>query len=432
VLLAAAARFDLRLAVLHLDHRLRGAESRGDAQFVRELAERCHLPFVLRKTDVGALGGNLEQAARSARLEFYREMIASGAVDRVALGHTRSDQAETVLYRFLRGSGTAGLAGIRPVTSDGIIRPLIAVERSEIERYLAERSIVWREDSTNRSPRFARNRIRHHLLPQLAHDWNPAITPGLARVAEWAEAEEAWWEQEIDRLSDGRLIQRDGTILVRAESLTGLPTAVARRMVRRAVERVKNDLRGIDFGHIAAVLDLAQRPQGTGRFHAPGIEVRRSFDWLRFSKPGRPESGKYRINAPVPGLVHPPGAGFALSLQLVEKRETSEFPDSVYNREIGCLDFQSLSGSLECRNWQPGDRYQPLGSACEKKLKTLFQESHVPSWDRLRWPILIDGASVVWARWFGVAARCAVKADSSMVLIVQETPEHSVNSESGL
>ena len=154
---------------------------------------------------------NLEEAARDARLAFFEKAMATGAVERVALGHTRGDQAETVLFRFLRGAGTAGLAGIRPATSTGIVRPL-GGDRSGRNRgsSCAERGIAWREDSTNLSPEFARNRIRHHLLPQLARDWNPAIRETLANTADWARAKEAYWEAEIDRLAAGALRESGG------------------------------------------------------------------------------------------------------------------------------------------------------------------------------------------------------------------------------
>ena len=184
VLLELAPKWDLHLSVLHLNHQLRGEESRQDAEFVRELAVRLGLPFLLREADVAASSDNLEQAARLARLAFFAEMLASGAVARVALGHTRSDQAETVLFRFLRGSGTAGLAGICPVTSQGIVRPLIEMERTGINQFLRERGIGWREDSSNASLQFARNRIRRQLLPQLAAVWNPAIVQTLAHTAD--------------------------------------------------------------------------------------------------------------------------------------------------------------------------------------------------------------------------------------------------------
>ena len=199
VLRELAPRWDLRLAVLHLDHGLRGEESRQDAEFVRELARARELPFILERAELPA--GNLEEAAREARLRFFRERIAAGAVDSVAVGHTRSDQAETVLFRFLRGAGTAGLAGIHPVTGDGIVRPLLDVTRAETEAFLRARGIAWREDSTNASARFARNRIRHGLLPQLTRDWNPALEATLAKTADWALAEEAYWKDEIANLA---------------------------------------------------------------------------------------------------------------------------------------------------------------------------------------------------------------------------------------
>jgi tRNA(Ile)-lysidine synthase len=222
VLLELAPRWDLRLSVLHLDHGLRGEESRQDAEFVRGLADRLGLALFLRETPVAQSPDNLEQAARQARLAFFRETIAGGAVQRVATGHTRSDQAETVLFRFLRGSGTAGLAGIRPVTSEGIVRPLIEVERSEVRQFLVDRGIAWREDSTNSSFQFARNRIRHELLPQIAREWNPAIGETLANTADWALAEEAWWEAEIDRLARQHFTVTDGAILLRAGLLAAI------------------------------------------------------------------------------------------------------------------------------------------------------------------------------------------------------------------
>jgi tRNA(Ile)-lysidine synthase len=424
-LLELAPRRDLQLAVLHFNHRLRGLESQQDAEFVRRLAEENGLPFHLREADLPT-AGNLEQAARQARLAFFREMIGSRAVDRVAVGHTRWDQAETVLFRFLRGSGTAGLAGIRPVTLDGVVRPLLEVGRDEVEQFLRERGIPWREDSTNASPQFARNRIRHGLLPQLASQWNPRIRETLADTADWAQAEEAWWTVETDRLAAGRLLERDGAILVKVDWLADLPLAVRRRLVRRAIERAKGDTRGVDFHHVRAVLAMAETLQGRGRLQVPGLDILRSFEWLRFGPPGASAAEKrsarvnYRVPASVPGTVRVPGTEIAICLELIEKSETSEAADSVYNNEMGCLDWRSLSGSLEVRNWQPGDQYQPVGNTGKEKIKTLFQQARIPLWERGQWPVLIDGDSIVWARRFGAASEFAAHAGTKVILRVRE------------
>ncbi len=422
-LVELAPRWNLRLSVLHLDHGLRGEESRRDAEFVRELAARLSLPATIRSVDLTAPAGNLEQAGRDARLDFFREMISTGAVERVALGHTRNDQAETVLFRFLRGAGTAGLAGIRPVTHDGMVRPLLDIDRSEVEDFLRNRGIEWREDSTNAGPEFARNRIRRQLLPQLAREWNPAITEMLSRMADWALSEEAYWEVEIGRLAGQVLVERDGAVLVRAAALSALPVATGRRLVRHAIERVKGDLRGIDFGPVAKVLELAASREGDGRLQSTGLDIRRSFEWLRFSRPGA-KAHDYQATACVPGLVRVPEARIGISLELIERTEFSDGAHSVYNEnETNCIDWCVLSGPLEFRNWRPGDRYQPLGFAGEEKIKAFFQEARIPVWERRSWPVLLDGPSIVWARRFGPAAAFAARPDSRVLLVIREEDE---------
>ena len=413
-----APALGIALSVLHLDHGLRGEESAADAEFVRALAAQLGLQAAIERVDLRD-PGNLEQAARRARLAFFRRQTSAGCVDRVALGHTRSDQAETVLFRFLRGAATAGLAGIRPVTASGIVRPLIEVDRSEVEAFLTARGIRWRDDSTNRSPAFARNRIRHGLLPQLARDWNPAIHRTLAHTADWALAEEAWWESEMDRLGASLLRpERDGAVLVRADQLAALPLAVARRLVRRAMECAKGNLRGIDFEHVSAALDLAAGARGRGKVQVRGLDIVRSFDWLRFSTSGAP--APYTLPAPVPGLVEIPGSGNVISLELIDRQETPGGFPYVYNREMGCVDWPRVSGPLELRNWRPGDRYQPIGHTGEEKIKNLFQKARVPLWERSGWPVLTDGSGIVWTRRFGPAAGLSPAGGGGRTLLIGE------------
>jgi tRNA(Ile)-lysidine synthase len=445
VLRELAPRWNLRLQVLHLNHRLRGAESDQDAAFVRALAAEFGLPFILREADLQAAAGNLEEAAREARLAFFRDQLSSGAADRVALGHTRSDQAETVLFRFLRGAATAGLSGIRPLTREGIARPLIAAERSQVEQFLQARGIAWREDSTNRNLEFARNRIRHQLLPALARDWNPAIARALAQTADWALAEEAYWQTEIDRLAALHLQPGIGFVCLKTACLRDFPLAAARRLVRRAMEMVKGDLLSIEFSHVEAVLALAESTEGHGRLQTPGLDIMRSFDWLRFCKPAEapgiqtrnyafpfnlaslPKSDETNPIPKVPADPAPrpfffpiPGEDYAVSLEIVENPADSQDCDSVYNKEMVLVDPERLSGQLTLRNWRPGDQYQPAGSSREQKIKTFFQEFRIPLWERRHWPVLVDGDSVIWARRFGAAAAVAARPELRRVLRIAE------------
>jgi tRNA(Ile)-lysidine synthase len=419
VLLELGARWDLRLAVLHLDHGLRGKESRQDAEFVRALAARMELPFILERADLASAAGNLEEAAREARLRFFREQIAAGAVDLVALGHTRCDQAETVLFRFLRGAGTAGLAGIRPVTDDGIVRPLLDVTRAEIEAFLLARGNAWREDSTNASPRFARNRIRHSLLPQLVREWNPAIEETLANTADWALAEEAYWKDETARLALGCLRDDGAAVLAPVEALASLPVAAGRRLVRYAMERAKGNLRSIGLDHVDRALEMARAANGHGRVQAPGIGITRSFDWIRFAPP-QPPTAAWQVPAAIPGRTVAPGAGFEIQVDVLEVQGTGRPSGCVYNGEVGCIDGHIVSGGLMFRNWRPGDRYQPRGHSNEAKIKALFHQARIPIWERAQWPVLAAGGSIVWTRRFGSAQAVAAGPASTRVLQIRE------------
>jgi len=428
VLVDLAPRWNLHLTVLHLDHQLRGQESETDARFVEQLASASGLSFVLAQADIARMardcGENLEQAARNERRRFFLEQLRSGLVDRVALGHTRSDQAETVLFRFLRGSGTAGLAGIRPVTDDGIVRPLLNVDRAAIEQFLRDRGIAWREDSSNRSVDFARNRIRHELLPMLQREWNPALPGMLANTADWALEEESYWEPQIEALAHELLTIQPPVVLLRADRLSGLPMAAARRLVRYAIQVVKGDLRTIDFAHVSSILDLARQTEGHGRLQTPGVDVYRSFEWLRLAPPGidRLENRNFRVAAPVPGRIPLPGSASGVLLEVIENNAPAGPCHSGYNELMDYLDWDRIPGALELRNWRPGDQYRPLGRPAEEKIKLLFQDARIPLWERRAWPVITAGDQIVWTRRFGPAAELAATAGSRRLLRILETP----------
>ena len=433
ILAELAPRWNLTLSVLHLNHLLRGKESDADEEFSRILAAQLGLEFHGCQVDVRrvaqATRDNSEQAGRRVRKQFFLDFFARGVLDRVALGHTRSDQAETVLFRFLRGAGTAGLAGMRPVTPDGFVRPLIETTRPEIHDYLVSRGIRWREDSSNNDSAFARNRIRQDLLPALTRDWNPNLTETLGGLALMARDEEDYWEAEVARIIGDRLLLSPPAVLFRADWVRALPRAVARRVLRKAIETAKGDLRAIDLRHIEGAMELIDSAEGSGRLQIPGLDVFRSFDWVRLAPPGTDtlEGRDYEVPAPVPGrFTLPHGAG-ALALELVEVKENSEEPGrsvSVYNGDKGSqLNWDRVSGSLLVRNWRPGDQYRPIGHANATKIKDLFQKARVPLWERRRWPVLTCQGAIVWTVKFGPAAEVAADLETRTLLRVRQVGE---------
>jgi tRNA(Ile)-lysidine synthase len=416
VLLELAPAFDVSLSVAHLNHQLRGAESDEDERFVAGLAARLGLPFVRTGTDLAAAKDNLEQAGRCARQAFFAGLKA----DRIALGHTRDDQAETVLFRLLRGAGLRGLAGIYPVTDDdsdrpSYVRPLIEVTRGEVIEFLRGRGIPWREDSSNLDPRFARNRIRSSLLPELARDWNPQIGESLAQLATLAHDEERWWRSYLDDLSAGILLARAGGIELRASTLISLPLAVRRRLVRLAISQVKGDLRRLEFTHVERVLELAAEAGGDGRLRLPGIDVRRSFDWIRVAAEAPPiDCSSIRLAIPGMYAVTPETC---LYLEISPRSFTSKKGATLKAAE---LSLRRLPPVLELRGWRPGDHYRPQGQRRDQKIKEMFQVKRVPSWLRASWPIVSSGDTILWSRTFGAAAEFAANREPGPVLRVWE------------
>ena len=414
-----AANWPLALSVIHVEHGIRGAASIEDAEFVRHLAGDFQLPFHLHRANVPAVEDNQEQAARNVRLHFYRELLSSGVLDRVATGHTRSDQAETVLYRTFRGSGLAGLCGILPVTSDGIVRPLLEIDRSDIEAWLRARAIAWREDATNQDRAYARNWLRHDVLPALRARFNPRVDEALANLAELAQDEEKYWNLTLEPIAgDPRVLETD--------RLNAAPSAVARRLIRRAIERGKGDLRQIEFDHIERILDMARSKDGHDRVQLPGLDVIRSFGWIRLARPdaaNSPESLDFALALTAPGSLELPGGNARITLQVLEKAASREPYATVVNE----LDWQRLRThrgalpSLELRNWRPGDQYRRVGKSKDEKIKLLFQEARIPLWERRDWPIITCKGTILWTRRFGAAAEYAAGPDTRVVLQVQES-----------
>jgi tRNA(Ile)-lysidine synthase len=373
------------------------------------------LPAIIERREIPG-GANLEATARRIRYEFFRGCKERERLDRIALGHTRSDQAETVLFRLLRGTGTTGLAGIWPVTGAGIVRPLIEVHRKDVVSYLQAHHLEWREDSSNQDRRFARNRLRHELLPALRREWNPELDGALGRLAAVCQDEERYWQKEAARLLDTAARASGDALILDAGKLAPLAEAALRRVLREAAGRVRGSRHGLEFDHVEELIRLVRKRTGSGAVTLPGLHARRSFDRIRLaSGAARPE--RYRVPLPVPGEVSLP-AGRRLRTEL--ERGAGDWD---YNMSAGAVDWERVSGNLELRSWLPGDAFQAVGGRQERKIKDLFEKARIPSWERPEWPIISLGNTVVWVRDFGVAEPYRASSASRTLLRLREIGE---------
>ncbi len=232
----------LGLSVGHVHHGLRGADADADVALVEGAAARLGLPFRLAKVDPERLRDegpsrarpSLQEAARRLRYDALHAMAAELGASHLATAHQRDDQAETILLRLFRGTGPDGLAGIPPVSPDGrVVRPLLGLGRDEIEAWAAERGLRWREDPSNREPRFARARLRLGLQ-ELAVALNPGWRRALADLAAAQRDENAWMETLVDEAAPRWLGGNEEVVRLAGDGWETLPPALARRLLRRA------------------------------------------------------------------------------------------------------------------------------------------------------------------------------------------------------
>ena len=390
----------LVLHAAHLHHGLRGDEADGDLAFARALASRLGVPFHEARVDAGAAakasGETLEEAARSLRYGWFRQLLSSGEVEAVATAHTHDDQAETVLAKFLRGAWTEGLAGIAPKveTPEGrILRPLLAATRVEVEAYLGRLGQDWREDSSNRHLTFTRNRIRHELLP-LLESWNPRLREHLAQMAQLARDEEIWWQAEVLRWAGqlilpgrpvrggGRASAGDGLALD-VTRLVALAPALERRLLRHCAEQLGA---AIDFPATEALRLLAHTGHAGQKLQlAGGLRAERTPRELRLALAGEKAAEPVpEYSVAIPGEVTAPAFGLRLRIEAGGPIGLAENPPPVPGR------------TATLRNWRSGDRVRLRYSASPRKVKEVLGRLRVTGSSRALWPVLEFEDRIVW------------------------------------
>jgi len=388
-----------RISIAHFNHRLRGPESEKDEAFVRDLASRMSLPFVSGRGDVRAWmkghGGSREEVARLLRYRFFQEQSRELSADKVALAHHAGDQAETVLMRLLRGAGSGGLAGIAPIRDERFVRPLLFVTRKEIEAYLHENKMAYRRDASNLEMDCLRNRVRMELIPFLRKKYNPAISLSLVRLAEIMREEDNFFRDYTNDLLDACLMdEREKKLTLRRSSLMALHPAIRRRLIRRVVEKVQGDTRGLALVHTEDLMDLLQAGKAGKRLHWPGgLRVMLSYNAITLARGDEGTRPKDEG-----GLISVPGEltfrGKRIVLEVLDAGKWK--PGKEGGKTVAWLDRSKVSPPLLVRNRRHGDRFQPLGMQRGKKLKNYFIDRKVPLEDRDNIPLLVSDERIIW------------------------------------
>ncbi len=382
-------------AVAHLNHGLRGEEADEDERFVSNLAAGIGVRFFGRRESVSEQGGNVEAAGRTARRDFFRFLSETYGFTKIALAHHREDRVETFLLHLMRGAGTEGLVSMAPV-SGMTIRPLIETPRAEIEKYLEDRNQPWRSDQTNADISFARNRVRHQLIPLLVSSLIPAWSKGFPAPSPFCRT----------KINGCRRWRKPGwlstmeTTASDARALRSAPPALARRVIRTRLRQAGSQLTDLTFDHVEAVRNLLEDGKSGKVLPLPGgLVAAREFDQLVFLD-SEEQVEKFDYELPIPGAVHIRELGQVFRAEYVEKPNDANSLSPSFSRVF--VDGSRLGAHVNIRNWKPGDYYKPAGWPAGK-VKKLFQRARVPRRRRRRWPVFVTDATIIWVASFPVS-----------------------------
>ena len=423
------SRWTLTLTAIHCNYGLRGDESEEDQRFVEALCHSLAVPLHVRRAHIQTdpRTASLQAEARDIRYRLMQEIRTMSGADRIAVGHTADDQAETVLLWMLRGAGLTGLSGMPAVRDDAVVRPLYETTRREILTYLRTAGVSYREDSSNAKPLYLRNRIRREVIPLLTQ-LVPSSSKALCRLADLCRADDHYLDQEVAvRTASAVKWDSTGAWTLDRRTLVDLPLSLQRRCLRLLLRRSDPEQRPPSFHRIEQVRRLASSPELGCRVDMQVGSIVVTMQELRFIPfpAGRRYDRQHwdadapRTPIPIPGELIWPGTGQRLQVQLQEydRREPVPGQDQIL------VDADRITHALTIRSWVPGDRFCPRGmGGHSKKLQDFFTDMKIPMARRDRVPLVVAPEGILWIVGYRQDERWVPTSLTTRCLVITVTP----------
>jgi len=414
------SRWNLTLAVAHLNHGLRGLQADQDESFVRDWVRLKGLPFHSLKVDVKAYTKihkcSIEQGARQVRFGFLKSVLNQLDFDRLALGHQANDQAETILMNLSRGAGLRGLRGICPKQGQ-VIRPLLFASRKAIEVYVKERKLRWVEDASNRSRYFLRNRVRMDVIRSMEKAVGGHAISGICRSGMAVQEVETFLDYAAKEARKQIILEKSpNEIILDIFKFLGYFKAVQKIVLIQLVEEIfQRQVRSFEMERI---LHLAEKGKSGGivEFDGEG-QVVRSRNTLAIIK-GRASFPPTIVHVGQTVEFSPARMQFRSDV-LASGQRTIDF---ALDSNIEYLDYHAIRFPLMLRTFQAGDRFIPLGMKGKKKLHDFFVDEGVPNYRRSSVPLLVDRDHILWVAGFRINERYKVTERTEKILKVEIIP----------
>ena len=406
-------RFNLYAS--HINHMYRGKDAEHDEDFVRSLCSEYGVRLFVKRKNATEYARELkvteEEAGRILRYNFFRENLNEVGGGKIAVAHNLNDQAETVLQRIIRGSGIDGLSAMS-FMKDDLIRPMLNVPRSEIEKYLLHNNFEFCIDITNSQAIYGRNKIRLNLIPYLEENFNPNIQNSLYRMSETMERDKKIIEKYVDLKFREVLIEKDkNKVVLDLQKLKDMDDGESGRIVRRSIEQLKGNTVNVEMKHIDYAIDFIKTGRTGKKINlSEGFTIEISYDNFIVNKivENIPEF-KYNIILDEPVFISE--IDKTLLCRVKEASEVDIKDLSSIN-----LDYDLIKGSLVARNRRAGDFIVPCGTNWSKKVKDIFIDMKIPSEERDSKLIIADDENILWLEGFRIHNSYKVSSSTKKIL----------------
>jgi len=408
----------------HINHMYRGKDAQHDEDFVRSLCSEYGIKIFVKRKNATEYAQELkvteEEAGRILRYNFFRENLKEVGGGKIAIAHNLNDQAETVLQRIIRGSGIDGLSAMSFVKED-IIRPMLNVPRTEIEKYLKENNYESCLDITNTQAIYGRNKIRLNLIPYLEKNFNPNIQNSLYRMSETMERDKKIIEKYVELVFNEALLERDeNKVVLDLKKLKQMDDGETGRILRRSIEQLKGNTVNIEMKHIDYAIDFIKTGKTGKKINlSEGFTIDISYDNFIVNKIVE-NIPKFKYNI-MPGTsVNIVEVGKNLSCRVMDISEVDIRDKNSIN-----LDYDLIKGNLSVRNRIAGDFMIPCGNTGSKKINDIFIDMKVPTEERDSKLIIADDDNILWLEGFRI--HNSYKVSSSTIKIFNFTLRRSTN-----
>lgn len=447
VLLELKSELGINFAVVHVNHGLRGHAADHDEAFVRRLCEKYTVPLEVLQVHLESIAKkrkqSVEEAGRMVRREAFEEACRKYHGTKIALAHHQNDNAETLLWNLARGTGLSGMGGIRPVNGK-YIRPLLCMDRNEIERFLQKRNIGFCTDETNTDTAYTRNKLRHQVIPILEKSVNTQA------VLHMNEAMEQVWElQDYMQAQSDEAFEKYTEIswkppkycLIRKEIQGGYPDILCRMVLLRAIELVMGKKQNIGRTHIYAVQDLFQKQPGRSLDLPCFVKAVRVYEGIKIhqvQKPAdhSPGSGKRGIEAGrmqhgIPQPLRIPGETYlqiqdlTIRCSIFQKTECfsmKEIPEKTYTK---WFDYDIIKEPPCFRTRQSGDYITIDQAGHHQKLKSWFINQKIPAEKRDKICCIADGSELMWILGYRMSSAYQISSRTKQILQIEVVKEES-------